>query len=171
MRRIALFVLSTLSTLVLLLGYNTSTSGPLATSAPTSIQSGPITSSPGSTSGSTSSGSTSSGSPSTGGTSSGSGSGSNATGSTEVTGSVADTQWGPVQVRLTVTGGTISKVTVLQYPSGNGKDQEINDYALPILTQETVDAQSAQIDMVSGATVTSNGYLESLQSALDQANL
>jgi len=166
MRRIALFVLSTLSTLVLLLGYNTSTSGPLATSAPTSIQSGPITSSPGSTSGSTSSGS-----PSTGGTSSGSGSGSNATGSTEVTGSVADTQWGPVQVRLTVTGGTISKVTVLEYPSGNGKDQEINDYALPILTQETVDAQSAQIDMVSGATVTSDGYLESLQSALDQARL
>ena len=84
---------------------------------------------------------------------------------------MADTQWGPVQVQLTVAGGTISKVTVLQYPSGNGKDQEINDYALPILTQETVDAQSAQIDMVSGATVTSNGYLESLQSALDQANL
>ncbi|HEY5420642.1 MAG TPA: FMN-binding protein [Marmoricola sp.] len=171
MRRIALFVLSTLSTLVLLLGYNTSTSGPLATSAPTSIQSGPITSSSGSTSesasGSTSSGSTSSGSSSSGGTASGSGS----PGSTDVTGSVADTQWGPVQVRLTLTGGTISKVTVLQYPSGNGKDQEINDYALPILTQETVDAQSAQIDMVSGATVTSNGYLESLQSALDQARL
>ena len=70
-----------------------------------------------------------------------------------------------------MTGGTISKVTVLQYPNGNGKDQEINGYALPILTQETVDAQSAQIDMVSGATVTSNGYLESLQSALDQARL
>ena len=171
MRRIALFVLSTLSTMVLLFGYSTSTSGPLATSAPTSIQSGPITSSSGSTSesasGSTSSGSTSSGSSSSGGTASGSGS----PGSTDVTGSVADTQWGPVQVRLTVTGGTISKVTVLQYPSGNGKDQEINDYALPILTQETVDAQSAQIDMVSGATVTSNGYLESLQSALDQARL
>jgi len=171
MRRIALFVLSTLSTMVLLFGYSTSSSGPLATSAPTSIQSGPITSSSGSTSesasGSTSSGSTSSGSSSSGGTASGSGS----PGSTDVTGSVADTQWGPVQVRLTVTGGTISKVTVLQYPSGNGKDQEINDYALPILTQETVDAQSAQIDMVSGATVTSNGYLESLQSALDQARL
>ena len=171
MRRIALFVLSTLSTMVLLFGYSTSSSGPLATSAPTSIQSGPITSSSGSTSesasGSTSSGSTSSGSSSSGGTASGSGS----PGSTDVTGSVADTQWGPVQVRLTLTGGTISKVTVLQYPSGNGKDQEINDYALPILTKETVDAQSAQIDMVSGATVTSTGYLESLQSALDQANL
>lgn len=163
MRRIALFVLSTLSTVVLLFGYSTSTSGPLATSAPTSIQSEPVTSSSGSTSGSTSSGGTTSGS--------GSGSGSGSSGSSKVTGSVADTQWGPVQVQLTVAGGTISKVTVLQYPSGNGKDQEINDYALPILTQETVDAQSAQIDMVSGATVTSNGYLESLQSALDQANL
>ena len=163
MRRIALFLLSTLSTLVLLFGYSTSTSGPLATSAPTSIQSEPVTSSSGSTSGSTSSGGTSSGS--------GSGSGSGSSGSSEVTGSVANTQWGPVQVQLTVAGGTISKVTLLQYPSGNGKDQEINDYALPILTKETVDAQSAQIDMVSGATVTSNGYLESLQSALDQANL
>ena len=84
---------------------------------------------------------------------------------------MANTQWGPVQVQLTVAGGAISKVTVLQHPSANGKDQEINDYALPILTKETVDAQSAQIDMVSGATVTSTGYLESLQSALDQANL
>ena len=48
---------------------------------------------------------------------------------------------------------------------------EINDYALPILIQETLDAQSADIDMVSGATVTSDGYLQSLQSALDQAGL
>jgi len=168
MRRIALFVLSTLSTLVLLFGYSTSTSGPLSTSAPTSIQSGPVTSGSGSSSGSSSgSGSGSSGSSASGGTASGSGS----SGSTEVTGSVANTQWGPVQVQLTVANGTISKVSVLQYPSGNGRDQEINDYALPILTQETVDAQSAQIDMVSGATVTSNGYLESLQSALDQAKL
>ncbi len=157
MRRIALFLLSTLSTLVLLFGYSTSTSGPLATSAPTSIQSGATTSS----SGSTSSDATSSGS--------GSGSGSGSSGCSEVTGSVAITQWGPVQVQLTVAGGVISKVTVLQYPSGNGKDQEINDYALPILTKETVDAQSAQIDMVSGATYTSTGYIQSLQSALDHA--
>ena len=88
-----------------------------------------------------------------------------------MTGSVAQTRWGPVQVELTVAGGKITKVSVLQYPSGNGKDQEINSYALPILVQETVDAQSASIDMVSGATVTSDGYLQSLQSALDQANL
>ena len=60
---------------------------------------------------------------------------------------------------------------MLQYPTGNGTDQQINSYALPILIQETMDAQSANIDMVSGATVTSDGYLQSLQSALDQAGL
>ncbi len=76
-----------------------------------------------------------------------------------------------MQIQLTVASGKISKVTVVQYPNGNGRDQEINSYALPILTQETMDAQSAQIDMVSGATVTSDGYVQSLQSALDQANL
>jgi uncharacterized protein with FMN-binding domain len=59
---------------------------------------------------------------------------------------------------------------VLQYPSGNSRDTEINSRALPILIQETLDAQDAQIDMVSGATVTSNGYLQSLQSAIDQAS-
>jgi uncharacterized protein with FMN-binding domain len=62
-------------------------------------------------------------------------------------------------------------VSVLQYPDGNGKDAEINGYALPILIRETQDSQSADIDMVSGATVTSDGYLQSLQSALDQAGL
>ena len=89
--------------------------------------------------------------------------------SSTVTGSVAQTQWGPVQVELTLGGSTITKVSVVQYPNGNGRDQEINSYALPILVQETIDAQSADIDMVSGATVTSVGYQQSLQSALDQA--
>ena len=85
-----------------------------------------------------------------------------------VTGAVTDTQWGPVQVQLTVVGGKITAVAVLQYPNGNGRDAEINANALPILIQETISAQSAKIDMVSGATVTSGGYLGSLQSALDQ---
>jgi uncharacterized protein with FMN-binding domain len=88
-----------------------------------------------------------------------------------VTGTVAQTQWGPVQVKLAVSSGKITKVSVVQYPNGNGRDQEINGYALPVLIKETVSAQNAQIDMVSGATVTSNGYLESLQSALDKAGL
>jgi uncharacterized protein with FMN-binding domain len=85
------------------------------------------------------------------------------------TGDVAQTRWGPVQVKITVTDSKITAVDVPQYPSGNPKDQEINSYALPALVQSTISAQSAQIDMVSGATVTSDGYLQSLQSALDQA--
>jgi uncharacterized protein with FMN-binding domain len=74
-------------------------------------------------------------------------------------------------VQITVQGGKITKVTVLQQPNGNQKDAEINNHALPILVQDTLDAQSAQIDMVSGATVTSDGYLTSLQAALDQAGI
>ncbi len=155
MRRIVLWVLSTLSVLVLLFGYSTSTSGVLATSAPTSVYS---------------SDSGTAGGSSTGGSST-SGSTAPSSGATSVTGSVAQTQWGPVQVELAVSGGKITKVTVVQYPNGNGKDEEINSYALPILVQETMDSQSASIDMVSGATVTSDGYLQSLQSALDQAQL
>ena len=88
-----------------------------------------------------------------------------------VTGSVAQTEWGPVQVQITVSGSEITDVQVLQYPNENGKDQQINAYALPILTDETLQAQSANIDMVSGATVTSNGYVSSLQAALDEAGL
>ena len=96
--------------------------------------------------------------------------GNGGTGST-VTGEVVRTRWGPVQVALTVDGGTITAVEVPQYPSGNGRDQEINARALPVLVQETLAAQSASIDMVSGATVTSSGYQQSLQSALDRAGL
>ena len=72
---------------------------------------------------------------------------------------------------ITVTDGKITAVDVPQYPTGNGKDRQINASALPILTKETLSAQSADIDMVSGATVPSEGYVKSLQSALDQAGL
>jgi uncharacterized protein with FMN-binding domain len=172
MKRITFWLLSTLSVVVLLFGYDASNATTTA-SAPTSIVSG-TTSSTGTSSG-TSSG-TSGGT--SGGTSSGSSSSASSSGSAgkssstkTVTGSVASTQWGPVQVELTVSGGKITKVSVLQYPSGNPKDEEINNYALPILVQETTDQQSAGIDMVSGATVTSTGYIQSLQSAIDQAGL
>ena len=90
---------------------------------------------------------------------------------TTVTGSTASTRWGDGQVSITVTDGKITAVDVPEYPTGNGKDREINADALPVLTQETLAAQSADIDMVSGATVTSQGYLQSLQSALDKAGL
>jgi len=164
MKRITFWLLSTLSVVVLLFGYDASNATTTA-GAPTSIVSG-TTGSAGASSG-TSGGGTSSGSSS----SSSSGSAGTSSGTKTVTGSVASTQWGPVQVELTVSGGKITKVSVLQYPSGNPKDEEINDYALPILVQETTDQQSAGIDMVSGATVTSTGYIQSLQSAIDQAGL
>jgi uncharacterized protein with FMN-binding domain len=144
--RIALWVMSTVTVLVLLFSYSTSTSSHMA--ADSSLAA------PGSGFTATTSNS---------GTATGAG--------TTVTGPVASTRWGPVQVQITVAGGALSGVTVLQYPNGNGRDQEINDYALPILVQETIDAKNAGIDMVSGATVTSEGYLESLQGALDQAGL
>jgi uncharacterized protein with FMN-binding domain len=94
-----------------------------------------------------------------------------ADGAKTVTGSVAQTRWGPVQVAITVVGGKITAVDVPEYPDGNGRDREINADALPVLVQSTLTAQNANIDMVSGATVTSTGYLQSLQSALDQAGL
>jgi uncharacterized protein with FMN-binding domain len=81
------------------------------------------------------------------------------------------TRWGVVQVQISVAGGTVTSANVLQVPSDNPRDQEINSYAVPILNQEVVSAQSANIDMVSGATVTSDGYLQSLQSAFDKAGL
>jgi uncharacterized protein with FMN-binding domain len=165
MKRITFWVLSTVSALVLLFGYSTSTSSTLATRSPTTIQSGESGSFA-----STAGTSTPSTAPATTTPSATPKAGSGSTKRT-VTGSTASTQWGPVQVQLTISGGRITKASVLQYPNGNSKDAEINSYALPILTQETVDAQSAGIDMVSGATVTSDGYLQSLQSALDQANL
>lgn len=87
------------------------------------------------------------------------------------TGASAPTRWGDVQVQITVSGGRITQAQAVQYPQGNGRDQEINSYALPVLAQEVTTAQSAQIDAVSGATVTSDGYIQSLQSALDQAHL
>jgi uncharacterized protein with FMN-binding domain len=164
MRRIVLWLASTVTIVVLLFGYHTSTNKTSA--AVTSSASSPASTS-------SSEPSSSSSSPSSSGSTSSSTSSSSG-GSTEAktyTGSVAQTRWGPVQVQVTVQGDKITKVTVLQQPNGNHKDAEINSYALPILVQDTLTAQSAHIDMVSGATVTSDGYLTSLQSALDQAGI
>jgi uncharacterized protein with FMN-binding domain len=74
-----------------------------------------------------------------------------------------------VQVQITLTGGKLTAVDVLQVPEDNPKDQQINDYAVPVLKQEALTAQSASIDSVSGATYTSDGYIRSLQSALDKS--
>jgi uncharacterized protein with FMN-binding domain len=102
---------------------------------------------------------------------SGSASGKAVAGTKTVTGETAQTRWGPVQVKITVTNGKITDVTAVQSPSDNPRDQEINSYALPQLKSEALAAQSAKIDTVSGATYTSDGYRQSLQSALDSAGL
>jgi uncharacterized protein with FMN-binding domain len=85
-----------------------------------------------------------------------------------VTGTVANTQYGPMQVQLTLAGQKITKVTVLQQTDSGSQSSEIDSFAIPKLTSETLAAQSARIDAVSGASYTSSGYIQSLQSALDQ---
>jgi uncharacterized protein with FMN-binding domain len=95
--------------------------------------------------------------------------GSSGSASGTFTGDVADTRWGPVQVRIVVRDGRITDAEAIRYPDGNHRDLEINSWAIPQLQQATVRANSAEIDSLSGATVTSQGYLTSLQSALDQA--
>jgi uncharacterized protein with FMN-binding domain len=96
------------------------------------------------------------------------GGGGNHTGS--YTGSLIHTNYGPVQVKATFKSGRLTAVTVLRVPSENSRDQQIAKDAIPRLTQEALHAQSAQIEAVSGASYTSDGYIRSLQSALDQAH-
>jgi uncharacterized protein with FMN-binding domain len=96
---------------------------------------------------------------------------SGATKSGTYTGSVVQTQYGAIQVQLTVASGTITNVQALKYPSDNPHSSSINQYALPTLIQEALQTQSAQINAVSGATYTSQGFVQSLQSALTQAGV
>jgi uncharacterized protein with FMN-binding domain len=85
------------------------------------------------------------------------------------TGAVESTPYGPMQVKVTLTGQRITQVTVLQETNDGAESQQIDSFSIPKLTSETLTAQSARIDSVSGATSTSTGYIGSLQSALDQA--
>lgn len=85
------------------------------------------------------------------------------------TGTTAVTRFGNVQVQVTIAGGKISDVTALQLTDQDGRSVQISAQAAPLLQQEALAAQSATIDTVSGATYTSEGYIQSLQSALDQA--
>ena len=86
-----------------------------------------------------------------------------------LTGTVANTQHGPMQVQVVLTGKQITKVNVLQRTDDGQESVQIDSFAIPKLTSETLTAQSARIDAVSGATYTSAGYIQSLQSALDKA--
>jgi uncharacterized protein with FMN-binding domain len=86
------------------------------------------------------------------------------------TGSVADAQWGYVQVRAVIKGGKLTDVQWLQYPNERDRSVQINSYADPQLTSEAIQAQSAQVDFVSGATDTSVAFTQSLTDALSQAH-
>jgi uncharacterized protein with FMN-binding domain len=149
MRRIAIAVAATVTIVVLLFSYRTSTNQtpvatgrPLGGHQPSNTTSPPTSTAPGSVSG----------------------------GDGRFTGNAADTRYGPVQVQIIVAGGKITDAQAVQYPQESGRDVRINSTAVPELNQETLQAQSAQIDTVSGATYTSEGYQQSLQSAIDAAH-
>lgn len=89
-------------------------------------------------------------------------------GETTITGKVGNTVYGPVQVELVMKDRKIVKVAILQQPMNTIHDIQIGEFAFPRLISETLTAQSAKIDAVSGASYTSAGYIASLQSAVDQ---
>ena len=89
---------------------------------------------------------------------------------TTVTGPEVDNEFGPVQVEITVSDGKLVDVVAIQLPSG-GRSGRISRAAAPILREEALQSQSANIDTVSGATYTSEAYAQSLQAALDSAGI
>lgn len=82
------------------------------------------------------------------------------------TGSVTNAYYGSVQVNAIIQNGAISDVQFLQYPSDRSTSRYINSQAMPLLKQEAVQAQNAQVNGVSGATFTSEAFIQSLSSAL-----
>jgi len=87
----------------------------------------------------------------------------------QYTGSVADAFYGNIQVKAIIQGGKITDVQFLQYPNDRSNSIRINQQADPYLTQEAIQAQSAQVDIVSGATDSSQAFIQSLSAALTQA--
>jgi uncharacterized protein with FMN-binding domain len=159
MRRVILAIVSTVAVLVILLSIKTHSAVPLTT--PPAAVGAPS----GTASGSGQGSGTGSGSSTAPGGSAGT------TSTQTVTGTAAETMYGPVQVQITVKSRKLTAVNVIQYPDGTPRDAQINAYAIPQLTQEALAANSAKIDAISGATYTSGGYITSLQSALDKAGI
>jgi uncharacterized protein with FMN-binding domain len=85
------------------------------------------------------------------------------------TGSVADAFYGNVQVKAVISGGKITDVEFLQFPNDSPNSQSINAEAVPALKQEALQSQSASVNIVTGATQTSEAFIQSLSSALNQA--
>jgi uncharacterized protein with FMN-binding domain len=152
LRRIVLTSAATVSGVVLLLSLKPHTT-PLLAGPPSSVASGGASASDGGT-----------------GSNGSDGSSGSASGTRTLTGDTVRTRYGPVQVRVTLKDGRLTDVTALASPADSPRDRQISSYAVPQLTREALTAQSADIDTVSGATYTSEGYRRSLQSALDSAN-
>ena len=172
MRKIITGLMGTISGVALLFSYHTSTATQAATVAATATatedsQSAATTPNAAESQGSSSS--SSSGSTASEPSSSAQATESTAGVSGTFTGDAVQTRYGAVQVEITVQDGVITSSAAIQYPNRDRHDQQINSYAIPVLNAEAVDAQSAHIDAVSGATYTSVGYVRSLQSAIDEA--
>jgi len=152
-------------------GISTVATGTTAAGTTGATGTGTGTAGTGSSTASGSSGTTGSSSTSgTSGSSSSSGS-SGSTGSGTYKGTAVQTRFGPVQVQITVANGKITDVTALQLTNADGKSVQISNRAAPLLRSKVLAAQSANVQTVSGATVTSDAYLTSLQAAIDAAHL
>ena len=143
MRKITLWLTVTVAVLVLLFSYRTSTGG---------SRLGTVAVAPGAPAGVVAGGGTTTSRTMT------------------VNGTAAQTQWGPVQVQIKIVAGRIADVVVLRHPTGSGMSQAVNSFALPQLRAQVLAAQSAHINGVSGATVTTGGYKQSLQAAISAAH-
>jgi uncharacterized protein with FMN-binding domain len=166
MKRVLLSIVGTVLGLVVLLSFK-SQGHPLRTAGPL-----PSAALPGGSSRAASKPSATTGAPPRPGSAAPSATGSSAPAPTRtIAGQAIQTQYGVVQVQVTVTGSKIVNVSLLQLTAYDGRSQQINQAAAPILLQETLSAQSSNIDSVSGASYTSDGYLQSLQSALDEAGI
>lgn len=82
---------------------------------------------------------------------------------------VTDAVYGSLQFKVAISGGKISDIQFLQYPSDNGHSMEVSNYSLPILKQEAIQSQSANVQIVSGATQTSNAFRQAMATVLAQA--
>ena len=172
MRKIIVAVMSTISGLVLLFSYHTSTNSQAAEATEPTTDTGTEQSAASTPNAAEASGTAPAASKSASESPAASESSAAASGdSGTYTGAAVETHWGTVQVQITVVDGKVTKAVAVEYPNENPKDRQINAYAIPKLNVAVVAAQSAQIDAISGATVTSDGYIESLQSAIDAAHL
>jgi uncharacterized protein with FMN-binding domain len=161
MRRVIPVVVATLGGLALLASFHTSATSTVRATAPSTGGRPPATAPP----------------PQGAGTGATQGTASTSTPTTapagrhSVDGAVVSTRYGDVQVRVTVESSRLVDVQALQLPTDRERSARISDFAAPVLHDEALQAQSANIDIVSGATYTSEGYAESLQAALDRAGI